>query len=171
MNEVKAFEQKDQDLKDFQLDFTEIPEWMKAEEAKKRSVGRPHGSKNVTKHTENRLFIGINEAGNLYHEVKQVVVKKAESHIAMLYFKCGACFLDGFNMPICKRISNYKTMKYNDANPVCKHLKNCPSCELLKTFTLFHSYDQSQSLPVLRNDVAKRVSVFKENGQYPTMIN
>jgi hypothetical protein len=165
---VNELTQQVERYEDLQNMTFEVPEWMKTE---KKKVGRPIGSKNVTKHVEDRLVFNVSETGVPYFEKVKVTVKKAESHIAILQFSCGACYVDGFNMAICKRISNYKTMKYNDANPVCKHLRNCPGCELLKTFILLHTYNESQSLPILRNDVAKFVQNFKTNGQYPTIIN
>ena len=161
-NTVKAYE----DLRDLEL---ELPEWMKKES--KKSLGRPRGSKNAIKHVEERLLFCVSNTGAPYYEKVKVVARKAESHIALLFFKCGACYLDGFNMKICKRISNYKSMKYNDANPVCNHLRNCPGCELSKTFMLFHTYNETQTLPLLRNDVAKFVQQIKESGTYPTLIN
>lgn len=163
VDQVKAFEALQETF--------ETPEWMQALEDQKRKPGRPFGTKKAKPHFENKLFIGINQAGNLYHEIKQIEVPKAEAHITILFFKCGACYVDGFNMSVPKRISNLQTMKRNDSNPVHKHLACCEGCGLVKYYTNLQTYHEHQSLSTLRSEVAKQVQYYKQNGSYPTMIN
>ena len=152
-------------LQDLGIPDIDLPE----ENKKKR--GRPFGSKTKIRYTVDRIFLTTDKYGVPKLQKVKVEMKKVDSYICLFYFKCGACFLDGFNMRVCKRLANYKCMKFNSSNPVCNHLANCPGCDLAGTFTVIYSFDELQPLSTLRNAVANQVQIFKQNGMYPTLIN
>ena len=171
--QIRAFEAQ-QDLKQIKLEM--LP-WMIEERqlSEKKGPGRKPGSKNfpkleseIDRHIVHHV-LHVAEDGTPFFTEHKTKSSKPQAFIVNFRLACGANYIDGFNMPISKRMGNINYLKVKTPNSpgVCKHLNQCSGCYLLKTFDLIRSFDEVQPMAILRNEVAKIV----QSGQYSSLIN
>jgi hypothetical protein len=161
MNQIDKFTE----VPDICLD---MPQWMKETPATKRGPGRKLGSKNLPNSKDIRIHhvLHVAEDGSPYLTQHEYEVSKPKSFVVMFKLSCGANYIDGFNIPISKRMGNinYLKTKTPTAEGICKHLNNCSGCCLLKTFDVLKSFDEPQPMCILRNEVAKAVESYQGIG-------